>query len=194
MAIHRLAQASPAEITAIAATLAEAFKNYAWTRWTVDGERHEARVAAIQRLYLEHIGLPYGEVWVDDQFKCVAVLVQPGPIEMLPGLQEKLSALHGTAGQRLQIRLPQPPVGTWTLAALGVAPDTQGNGAGTALMDAVLQDADRQGRSIALETSSERNVAFYGRHGFRVWAVTEMPDGGPFVWSMIREVLPGPAA
>ena len=194
MAIHRLAQASPAEIAALAATLAEAFKNYAWTRWTVDSERHEARIAAIQRLYLEHIGFPQGEVWADDWLKSVAVLVRPGPIEMLPGLQDKLSDLHGAAGQRLQIRLPQPPEGTWTLAALGVAPDIQGSGAGTALLQAVLQDADARGRSIALETSSERNLAFYNRHGFRSWAVTEMPDGGPFVWSMVRQALPEPAA
>ncbi|MBD8043489.1 GNAT family N-acetyltransferase [Arthrobacter sp. Sa2BUA2] len=194
MAIRRLTQASPAEITALAATLAEAFENYPWTCWTVDSERHEARLAAIQRLYLEHVGLPYGEVWTDDRLECAAVLVQPGPIELDPGLQKKLSELHGEAGHRLQTRLPQPPPAAWTLATIGVAPDIQGNGLGSALLEAMLQHADAYGRRIALETSSDRNLAFYRRRSFVVWAVTEMPDGGPMVWSMIREPVSGAAA
>ncbi|UPO78491.1 GNAT family N-acetyltransferase [Arthrobacter sp. Helios] len=190
MAIRRLAQASPAEITALAATLAEAFGNYPWTRWTVDSERHEARLAAIQRLYLEYVGLPQGEVWTDDLFDCAAVLVQPGPVELDSGLQRKLSDLHGEAGHRLQVRLPQPPPDAWTLATIGVAPGIQGSGLGSILLETVLQHADAHGRSIALETSSDRNLAFYSRHGFVVWAVTETPDGGPMVWSMLREPVP----
>ena len=191
MAIRRLVQASPAEITALAATLAEAFENYPWTCWTVDSEHHEARLAAIQRLYLEHVGLPYGAVWADDLHECAAVLVQPGSVELDPRLQNKLSELHGEAGHRLQIHLPQPPPAAWTLATIGVAPTVQGNGLGSSLLEVVLQHSDAHGRAIALETSSERNLGFYRRHGFVVWAVTEMPDGGPMVWSMIRDPVAG---
>ena len=44
--------------------LGEAFADYPWTRWTVDPEDHLRRVTALQRLALQHYGLPFGQVWV----------------------------------------------------------------------------------------------------------------------------------
>lgn len=77
MGITRLEHASPADIARLSAVLGEAFADYAWTRWTVDSERREARISAIQRLYLEHLGLPHGEVWADEVRTAVAVLLPP---------------------------------------------------------------------------------------------------------------------
>jgi len=194
MGTARLEHASAAEITALASVLAEAFADYAWTRWTVDSERREARTAAIQRLYLEYLALPHGEVWANDDRTAVAVLLPPNlaaldPAPLTPDLQEKLASLHGESVRNLAHPLPQPPAGSWTLATIGVAPQAQGSGLGTRLMESVL--AASPDRTIALETSAESNVAFYRRLGFDVWAVSEMPDGGPPVWSMLRS--PGAA-
>lgn len=189
MGAVRLEHASAAEITDLAAVLAEAFADYAWTRWTVDSERREARTAVIQRLYLEHLALPHGEVWANEGRTAVAVLLPPDlaeldPAPLTPELQEKLASLHGESVRNLAHALPEPPPGAWTLATIGVAPREQGSGQGTGLLESVL--AAGPGRTIALETSSESNVAFYRRFGFEVWAVSEMPDGGPPVWSMLR--------
>ncbi|MBF4995371.1 GNAT family N-acetyltransferase [Arthrobacter gandavensis] len=187
MGIARLEHASAAEISALSAVLAEAFADYAWTRWTVDRERREARIGAIQRFYLEHLALPHGEVWTNRARSAVAVLLPPEVGELAPltpELQEKLLSLHGASARNLEFVLPQPPRGSWTLATIGVAPAAQGNGLGTRLMETML--AAGANRGIALETSAEQNVAFYRRFGFRVWAVSEMPDGGPPVWSMLR--------
>ncbi len=49
---------------AIGRVLAVAFGDYLWTRWTVDGEDHSARIEALQRLAITELALPYGEVWV----------------------------------------------------------------------------------------------------------------------------------
>ena len=187
MKIARLEHASPAEIAALSATLAEAFADYAWTRWTVDGERREARISAIQRVYLQHLALPHGEVWANTNNTAVAVLLPPqlGDLAPLtPEVRAKLASLHGASARNLEYPLPQPPGGSWTLATIAVAPQEQGNGLGTLLMETML--AAGPGRTIALETSAEDNVAFYRRFGFRVWAVSDMPDGGPPVWSMLR--------
>ncbi|KPN18433.1 GNAT family N-acetyltransferase [Arthrobacter sp. Edens01] len=189
MGITRLEHASPADIARLSAVLGEAFADYAWTRWTVDSERREARISAIQRLYLEHLGLPHGEVWADEVRTAVAVLLPPhlavlDPAPLTAGLQDKLASLHGDSARNLHYPLPQAPAGAWTLATIGVAPAAQGNGLGTQLMEAIL--AACPDRAIALETSAESNVAFYRRFGFGVWAVSEMPDGGPLVWSMLR--------
>ena len=187
MGIARLEHASPAEIAALSAVLAEAFADYAWTRWTVDSERREARIGAIQRLYLEHLALPHGEVWTNGDRSAVAVLLPPDLGELAPltpELQEKLVSLHGVSARNLEYPLPQPPGGAWTLATIAVAPSAQGNGLGARLMESMLAAGPE--RTIALETSAEDNVAFYRRFGFDVWAVSEMPGGGPPVWSMLR--------
>jgi GNAT superfamily N-acetyltransferase len=49
---------------------------------------------------------------------------------------------------------------------LGVTPERQGRGVGSALLRAVLDRADREGSPAYLEATSRRNRALYERHGF----------------------------
>ena len=55
----------------------------------------------------------------------------------------------------------------WYLPLIGVEPAFQGNGYGSALLNRVLQECDRDGLPAYLEATSERNIALYERHGFR---------------------------
>jgi hypothetical protein len=50
----------------------------------------------------------------------------------------------------------------------------------------VLEQCDADGIGIYLESSKERNIDFYARHGFRVSAELRLPRG-PRVWAMRRE-------
>ena len=50
----------------------------------------------------------------------------------------------------------------------------------------MLERCDREGVGAYLESSKERNVAFYGRHGFRVTGETRFPRG-PRLWLMWRD-------
>ena len=70
---------------------------------------------------------------------------------------------------------------------LGVEPDRQGQGIGSALIQPVLGRADAEGLPCYLETTKERNVTFYRRHGFDVVAEGDLPDLGPPFWTMRRE-------
>ena len=72
------------------------------------------------------------------------------------------------------------------LGVLGVAPEAQGRGLGGALMAPMLERCDREGVGAYLESSKERNVAFYGRHGFRVTGELTFPRG-PRLWLMWRD-------
>jgi GNAT superfamily N-acetyltransferase len=74
----------------------------------------------------------------------------------------------------------------WYLAGLGVEPAEQGRGLGGALLQPGLARADAGGIPCYLETLTERNLAFYQRHGFQVAASGEIPNGGPMVWTMVR--------
>jgi ribosomal protein S18 acetylase RimI-like enzyme len=72
------------------------------------------------------------------------------------------------------------------LAVLGTHPSHQGQGIGSRLLAPVLEDCDANGVAAYLESSKERNIAFYSRHGFRVTDEVALP-GGPTVWSMWRD-------
>jgi ribosomal protein S18 acetylase RimI-like enzyme len=74
----------------------------------------------------------------------------------------------------------------WYLFALGVEPARQGQGIGSALIQAGVARADADGLPCYLETVTGRNVRFYAQHGFRVATHGHLPAGGPPVWTMVR--------
>lgn len=80
-------------------------------------------------------------------------------------------------------RMPEPH---WYLLVIGVDPELQGRGVGSALVRDGLAQADRNGHPCYLETSDPRNVAFYERHGFVVLQEASLGTGGPPAWAMRR--------
>jgi GNAT superfamily N-acetyltransferase len=72
------------------------------------------------------------------------------------------------------------------LALLGVDPESQGQGIGSALLAPGLERCDREGFPAYLETGKERNVGFYRQHGFVEIGRVDIPDG-PTVWTLWRE-------
>ncbi|NEC91597.1 N-acetyltransferase [Streptomyces sp. SID12501] len=70
---------------------------------------------------------------------------------------------------------------------IGVAPDSQGLGLGTALVQHVLDRCDREGVAAYLEASSARSRTLYERLGFDLLdRPLDLPDG-PQMWPMWRE-------
>ena len=72
------------------------------------------------------------------------------------------------------------------LALLGVVPDHQGTGIGSALLRSVLDRADREGTPAYLEATSDRNRALYERHGFVALRQLQVLDCPPLT-AMWRE-------
>ncbi len=70
---------------------------------------------------------------------------------------------------------------------IGVVPERQGEGLGTALIESVLDRCDREGLPAYLEASSARGKALYERLGFEFTGrALDLPDG-PRMWPMWRE-------
>lgn len=78
-----------------------------------------------------------------------------------------------------------PKVPHWYLATLGVVPEAQGEGLGSALIQPVLERCDKEGQIAYLESSKEVNIPFYQRHGFKVSGEIQLRDG-PRFWPMER--------
>ncbi|WP_330307226.1 MULTISPECIES: GNAT family N-acetyltransferase [unclassified Streptomyces] len=76
----------------------------------------------------------------------------------------------------------------WMIA---VAPERQGEGLGTALIQSVLDRCDREGLPAYLEASNARSRKLYERLGFGlVERPLDLPDG-PQMWPMWREPRAG---
>lgn len=84
--------------------------------------------------------------------------------------------------------MPEPH---WYLMAIGVDPDHQGEGHGSALVRSGMRRADRDGKMIYLETETEKNLGFYERLGFEVLEEMTLTDIDVPFSLMIRH--PGPA-
>jgi GNAT superfamily N-acetyltransferase len=80
-----------------------------------------------------------------------------------------------------------PHVPHYYLQSLGARQAHQGRGIGSALLKATLPQCDRDQMPAYLESSAERNVPLYARHGFEVLATETLGPDGPPMWFMLRQ-------
>ncbi len=190
-------RAGPADVGAVARALARAFEDDPVMRWLFPAPatrlvHNEDFFRLRARDLLEH-----EEVWTTDDHAGGALWALPDRWRTTPrALLRWLPAMSRDLGRRLPLALyglakieqlhPREP--HMYLAVLGTDPDRQGEGLGGALMGPVLEECDRDGVPAYLESSKERNVAFYSRFGFRVTGELDLPRG-PRVWTMWRDPL-----
>jgi GNAT superfamily N-acetyltransferase len=157
--------------------------------------------AARLRLFFETelttIGIPSGLTWTTDERIGGAIWLPPdgwrvpvtttarevGPMLRVFGKRLPL-ALRSRL--RMERRHPGRPSHTY-LAVMGVAPEWQGKGLGTALMSPALETIDAERRPAYLEASTPRSRELYRRNGFDVTGEFHLPSGGPPIWQMWRE-------
>jgi len=68
-----------------------------------------------------------------------------------------------------EIKNLQPKELLYYLWFIGVDPEEQNKGFGGDLLTEIIQDAEQQGRTLCLETSTEKNVPWYQKFGFTVY-------------------------
>ncbi len=113
-----------------------------------------------------------------------------GMVALAPVLPFAIRHLVVTLKLLALIEAKHPKEPHWYLATLGTDPARQGQGIGSSLMAPVLAHCDREGLPAYLESSKERNVPFYARHGFEVKETVELPGSGPTIWTMWRTPRP----
>ena len=195
MADHAVRKARPDDVAVLAATLALAFDDDPLTSWLFPDLRTRRRRLPAWFRALLRVALPFGEVYTTDDRGSVAMWNPPGTFP-LGWRQDALLGLTTArlVGPRIVPRAPgllyfashHPREAHWYLQMLGTEPASQGHGAGSAVIAPVLRRCDRDGARVYLESSKERNIPFYARHGFEVTGEIQVP-GGPVVWPMWRE-------
>jgi ribosomal protein S18 acetylase RimI-like enzyme len=194
-------KATLADAPRLAQALASAFQDDPVIAWIFPDERRRRRVLpAFMEFRLRELAFPHDEVWMTVGGAAAAVwlpppgrwqLSRPQRLRLLPPLVRffglrTASILGGL--DRMEEGHPRDP-SHWYLFILGTEQAAQGRGLGSALLAQVLTRIDADGMPVYLESSNERNIALYGRHGFEITGEVAIP-GGPRIWPMWREPRP----
>lgn len=188
-------KATGGDVPAMVESMARAFYDDPVFRWLFPDDGKRLRQSRRYFAGRARILMRQDEVYTLDGGSAAAMWARPGewrdpPLDVARQLFTLVPALAGRVRRsfdglrEIEARHPSGP--HWYLAVLGTRPDRQGQGYGSRLLRPVLDECDRLVIPAYLETGTERNVAFYTRHGFRVTERIGLP-GGPPMWLMWRE-------
>ena len=191
----RIAEPHDEDADAVAAILADGFSDDPVMQWVFDGTDREKALFTFFRFLMIEAVLPLGgtyvlgndaaaawtppepDLWPDERSAAFVAMMEEvageGALSRIIVLDEQTKAVH-----------PQSP--HWYLGILATRCAVQGKGVGSELMIGCLERTDGEGLPAYLESSNERNVPFYERHGFRVTGRIDLPDGPP-LFPMWRE-------
>jgi GNAT superfamily N-acetyltransferase len=189
-----LRQATAEDIPRLKNVLAEAFYDDPILAWLIpDDSKRRARLRRFFSIELRHMALPRGQVWTTSDLSGVALIMPPGawrvPLRATLleggafGVRMGSAARLGSAMEWRHGREVRAP--HYYVRDVGVLPQMQGRGLGSALMRPTLDLCDQGGLPAYLEASSERNAALYERLGFQVKSELRVA-GSPPLRLMLR--------
>lgn len=193
-----LRRATVDDVQRLQTVLADAFLEDPVFGWLIpQAGRRQARLRRYFGIELRRYALPHGHVWTTGDLAGAMLNLPPGKWRVPP----RTTLLHGTAfgvqvvraarlGAAMELRHARLARGPHHYVRdIGVHPDMQGLGLGSALMRPTLDRCDREGLPAYIEASSERSAVLYERLGFqlieelRVW-------GSPPLRLMLRAPRP----
>jgi GNAT superfamily N-acetyltransferase len=189
--------ANAADVPALARALALAFDDDPVSAWLLPEPagrigRQERMFGAIQ---VKRLSIPHGHAQIAGRGAGAALWIPPEHVHLSRWqtlrLLPAMAWFSGGAFPRLMqfagaVDAVHPHEPHYYLPQIGVVPDMQGRGIGSALMSPVLDRADAEGMPAYLEATTERSCAMYERHGFTCIGTVTLPKG-PTMWQMWRE-------
>jgi GNAT superfamily N-acetyltransferase len=183
----------------ISRTLSHAFFDDPIMRWAIpDDARRRQVLPDLFELFAETFQ-GHDENYITEDGAGAALWVPPGkqPVgeDQAEEFARRMEELAGVDAERIlevsKIIDEHHPQGSfYFLQFMGVQPERQGHGIGSALMAPVLERCDLEGVPAYLDATSERNKKLYERHGFEASA-EYAPLGCPPLYPMWRQ--PGSA-
>ncbi|HTF29543.1 MAG TPA: N-acetyltransferase [Flavitalea sp.] len=190
MTTIKIAQASDERGTISALTLA--FTTDPMARWSLpDSTTYLAVFSSIAKAFGGG-AFEKGTAYIADGFAGAALWLPPG-VGSDEGTLKRVfeentsDKIRGDMAKNFeQMEKFHPTEPHWYLPMIGVDPAYQGSGIGSALLVESLKAVDRDGSIAYLESSNQRNIALYERHGFEV--IGEIQSGSsPVLRPMLRK-------
>lgn len=144
-------------------------------------KQDQNRVDRITKLmdYSFNVCNEFGEVWISDDQQACALILFPDKKRssfrtLLWDLKLALSVIgldrvSAVLKREAMIKANHPKEPIAYLWFIGVNPQLQGKGVGSAFIQEVIQECERKKRPIYLETSMEKNLPFYKKFGFEIF-------------------------
>jgi ribosomal protein S18 acetylase RimI-like enzyme len=194
--VNDIRVAVPADLPALSTTLAEAFGDDPVWCWMVPPRARHARLERIFGALLRY-AIPRGHVYTTADRQAVTMWAPPhewklptpavarAALPLLRATGTRLPRLLGRMGEIDRLH-EQQPAEHWYLEFIGTTVAARGGGLGSALLADALARFDAAGLPVYLESSHERNLSFYRRHGFTVTGQPPMRSGPP-QWTLWRD-------
>jgi GNAT superfamily N-acetyltransferase len=190
-----IVRAGQADIGVLSQVIVDAFFPLAPCQWLISDQAARREIfPRYFRMYVEH-AMADGIVHTTPGRDAAALWIPRGPQLPSPpdGYDEHLAQITGPWTERFVVFDAELDDHHLTgtehhhLAILAVRPDHQGQGTGTALLNAHHTVLDQQGMAAYLEASDERTRRIYLRHGYTDYGTPiELPGG----WSADGDHLP----
>lgn len=137
------------------------------------------------------VALETTTIFTSKQFEGVALWHPPGTHVDEDAIGEQLAASVSpdiqddvfTVFEEMERYHPDSDV--WYLPLIAVDPAHQGSGLGAVLIKAALKKCDEDGLPAYLESSNQRNISLYQRHGFEIMGEIQIGTS-PIVTPMLR--------
>ena len=164
--------------------LAKSFNDNKSVNYVV--KQDDARQERIRGLmeYSFNICQAFGDVWIDDNGQACALVLYPDQKRttfsaVLWDARLAVSVIGlNRVGQALsresKIKSFHPKEHFSYLWFIGVPPESQNKGKGSQLLEEIIQVSEAKERPIFLETSVERNIPWYRKHGFEVFQTLDL--------------------
>jgi ribosomal protein S18 acetylase RimI-like enzyme len=197
MAQFTIRKALSDDMEQLAEVCARAFEHDPLTDWLVEDQSNALQAERQMFLAEWQISKRYDLIFTDSDRQGVAVCRPPGANvtigDRILQVWSMIGSIKLSKRMLAKIRLlldvekARPSELHYYLSLLAVAPEMQGKGLGSALMQPILDLSVREGKPAYLETETESNVGFYSKKGFSVRQEIITSDGKSKVWTMWRE-------
>lgn len=164
--------------------LSESFKQNKSVNFVVKQDKN--RMNHIRELidYSFNVCQEFGDVWLSEDNQACALVLYPDKKRttlraLLWDAKLALSVIGlNRVGQvlrrELKIKSFHPMERFSYLWFIGVSPEFQNKGKGSQLLTEIIDDSKKQGRPIYLETSVNRNLAWYKKYGFEIFQTLDL--------------------
>ena len=185
------------EVLSVVDAVAWSFYEDPVFRWIAPNDAR--RLSELKRgfaLFARRIWFPQAETYTTDRLIGGAFWMPPGTWQLNIFRQLLMLPMmavigHGDLPRLLRtlsaVEAEHPHERHYYLPVIGISPQWQGRGFGSALLRPILNRCDREHLPAYLEASSPRNRTLYERHGFCVTNEVQVASDSPPMWPMWRD-------